>query len=110
MSRQIDWQKPLSAEDEQWARQFSQHDPLLALHREQFPEEYVERGEDSLEGTPDDDLPPYEEWSKKDLVTEVNRRPTTTMPTGKATAADLAVILNADDDATDAAAAAATGA
>jgi hypothetical protein len=97
MSRQIDWSKPLSAEDRQWAEQFpGLHGGLLQANAEQFPE----RAEPSLDGTDDVDVP-YTEWTKAELVEEARRR---NAEEGKSlkvsgTQAELAKQLEDDDSA-----------
>jgi hypothetical protein len=91
MSRNIDWEQPLSDEDRAWAEQFHINRARIALNDEQHG--------GSGDADADDEVPPYEEWSKKDLLAEINRRPSTSAPSGNPKQADLVAILQADDDA-----------
>lgn len=98
MGKQIDWTQPLSAEDAAWAEQFpSLHSGALEANRAQFPAE----SEASLEGEDDDEVPPYAEWSKQDLLAETKRRNTEEHKALKVTGtlADLAEQLEKDDEA-----------
>jgi hypothetical protein len=99
MSRKIDWEQPLSDKDREWAAQFQQHHALIEMNDAQFPKNAPA---ESLAGEEDEDVPPYTEWSKKDLVAEIDKRKLP-MPGGKPTVADLATILEADDSAAEAA-------
>jgi hypothetical protein len=70
MSKQIDWSKPLSDDERAWAEQFPGiHGALLEANAAQFPV----TPESSLEGE-DEEVPPYTEWSKAELVSEAKRR------------------------------------
>jgi hypothetical protein len=104
MSRQIDWQQPLSDADREWAAQYSVHHPLIAINDEQFTKPSGESlgGEDATAT----EVPPYTDgayWTKERLVTEAGTRELA-IP-AKANKADLIALLQADDDAAEAKAA-----
>lgn len=98
MSKQIDYTQPLSAEDKAWAVQFhGLHGGMVKANEEAFPQE---AGSD-LSGEDPEDVPPYTEWSKKDLEAETKRRnneEATTLKTS-GTVAELAKQLEDDDAA-----------
>lgn len=75
MSRQIDWTKPLSKADREWAEQFpGLYGGSLQANEEQFPREHGGQ-EPTLDGEDDDtDVAPYPEWSVRELSAEAKRR------------------------------------
>jgi len=93
MSRQIDWEQPLSDADRAWAEQFpGMHADRIAYNDQQFA-----GSADTLEGDDADDVKPYSQWAKDELLAEVSKRELA-VP-AKANKADLVAILEADDDA-----------
>lgn len=71
MSKQIDWSKPLSDEERSWAEQFTGlHAGMLEANAAQFPP----KAEATLDGEPEEEIPPYTEWTVKELIDESKRR------------------------------------
>lgn len=96
MSKQIDWNKPLSDEERAWAEQFpGLHSGLLEANAQAFPPE----PESTLEGEEIEEVP-YEKWSAAELAEEAKRRNSEdgkSLPTtGKK--ADLISALEKDDE------------
>lgn len=99
MSKQIDWTQPVSPEEAAWAEQFPNlHNGMLAVNREQYPDEVED--EPSLDGK-DDEVPPYTEWTKAELESEIRRRNSEESKTLKVTGTQpqLAKVLEDDDAA-----------
>lgn len=94
MSRLINWEEPISDSDRAWASQFTEHDERIRMNDQAF----ADSGTETLAGEQDVEVPPYEEWSKKELNAEITKRGLQA-PAGKPTVADLATILQAHDDA-----------
>jgi hypothetical protein len=100
MSKQIDWNAPVSDEDKKWAEQFpALHGGMLDTNVSQFPQE----SEETLDGEDDEDVP-YTEWTVLELQNEVRRRnaeqsKTLPVPSKKA---DLVRTLEDDDEASEA--------
>lgn len=96
MSKQIDWSKPLSKADREWAEQFpGLHAGLIEANLAAYPPEQ----EASLEG--DDSEVPYTEWTAEELSDEIKRR---NQAEGKSLAvpgkkADRIRVLEEDDEA-----------
>ncbi len=96
MSKQVDFSQPLSPEDEAWAEQFhGLHKGLIDANREQFPRKQAA----DLSGEDSDEVPPYNEWTKADLVDETRRRNNEEGKSLKTngTVAELAKQLEEDD-------------
>jgi hypothetical protein len=91
MSKQIDYGQPLSAEEKEWAQQFpGLHGGMVQANLEAFPPD-----------TPaEEDVPPYTEWTVKELAAEAKRRNEqegTSLPTTGAK--DVLVKALEEDDA-----------
>lgn len=99
MSKQIPYDRPLTPEEREWAVQFEGlHGQTLVAHAEMFPPEEPEQ---SLEPDGADEVPPYVEWSVRELQAEAKRRNAqegTNLPT-TGTKAELAKALEDDDQA-----------
>lgn len=94
MSKQIDWTKPLSDADREWASQFSIHHPLIELNDQQ----HAGKGDDeSLAGAAEEEVLPYDQWKVEDLKAEADNRQLTY--TSKVTKPELVAMLEADDAA-----------
>jgi hypothetical protein len=95
MSRAIDWEKPLSDEDREWALQFPINHERVRMNDE------VHGGKGAKAKTAEvlagEDVKPYEEWTRDELATEAVRRGLS-VPT-KSNKAGLIALLEADDDA-----------
>jgi len=98
MSKQIDYSQPISPEDKEWASQFpGLHGGMLEVNEQQFPPSTD--AEDSLDGS--DEVPPYNEWNRDELVAEAKRRNEqegTSLKTS-GTKPELVAVLEADDAA-----------
>src|SRR6185312_9515953 len=97
MSRQIDWNEPLSDDDRAWASQFEgAHGELIRINDAQYASQA-----DSLAGDDEDDdeVKPYDQWTKDQLAAEDTKRELA-VPS-KAKKEDLIAILQADDDQAD---------
>jgi hypothetical protein len=95
MSKTIDWTQPLSAEEREYAMQFSINHERVRLNDEM----HANKASESLDGDDVDDVKPYPEWTKDELSAEATKRGLTAP--AKAKKEDLVALLEADDDAAD---------
>lgn len=83
--RRIDWDSPLSAEDETWLRMVSLPgcEAMIAENRLRFSD----TGEAEGDITPDPEPDDYDEWTRSELDDEIGKReklaPVTVVGTGK---------------------------
>jgi hypothetical protein len=96
MSKVIDWTEKLPEDVREWASQFSIHHELIRQNDEQFAEDEPETLDD------DADVLPYDQWGKPELLAEAGKRELA-VP-AKVSKPDLVALLQADDDAAEAAA------
>jgi hypothetical protein len=95
MSKQIDWSQPLSDEDRAWAEQFpGLYAGLLEANAQQFPP----KAEPSLEGEEPEEVPPYTEWTKAELVDETKRRNAEESKSLKVTGSQAELAKQLEDD------------
>lgn len=97
MSKQIDWDQPLSDEDREWAKQFPLMHPLIETNDARFA---AAPADDSLGGGGEaEPEAPYEEWTVAELVAEINSRNESDGKSisSKGVKAELIARLQADD-------------